>query len=149
MHKKHVHLCIYDVMNCTCLTKLNYISSRCRILHKQCSFLSYLMCNTISRRGGIICGPSEKINRRGKMIGHRGGIIISPFDAYWRTEVIINEIEYFILACDVAMKLVYDECLICMMTSSNGNILRVTGHLSGEPTVHRWIPHTKASDTQL
>ena len=28
-----------------------------------------------------------------------------------------------------------------MMTSSNGNILRVTGHLC-----HRWIPRTKASD---
>ena len=32
-----------------------------------------------------------------------------------------------------------------MMTSSNGNIFRVTGHLCGEFTCHRWIPHTKAS----
>ena len=29
-----------------------------------------------------------------------------------------------------------------MMTSSNGNIFRVTGHLCGEFTGHRWIPHT-------
>ena len=36
-----------------------------------------------------------------------------------------------------------------MMTSSNGNIFRVTGHLSGEFTVHRWIPHTKARDAEL
>ena len=36
-----------------------------------------------------------------------------------------------------------------MMTSSNGNILRVTGHLCGEFTGHRWIPHTKASDAEL
>ena len=28
-----------------------------------------------------------------------------------------------------------------MMTSSNGNIFRVTGHLCGELTGHRWIPH--------
>ena len=36
-----------------------------------------------------------------------------------------------------------------MMTSSNGNIFRVTGHLCGEFTGPRWIPHTKASDAQL
>ena len=36
-----------------------------------------------------------------------------------------------------------------MMTSSNGNIFRVTGHLCGEFTGHRWIPDTKASDAEL
>ena len=36
-----------------------------------------------------------------------------------------------------------------MMTSSNGNIFRVTGHLYGEFTGRRWIPHTKASDAEL
>ena len=36
-----------------------------------------------------------------------------------------------------------------MMTSSNGSIFRVTGHLCGEFTGPRWIPHTKASDAQL
>ena len=36
-----------------------------------------------------------------------------------------------------------------MMTSSNGNIFRVTGHLCGEFTGPRWIPHTKTSDTEL
>ena len=33
-----------------------------------------------------------------------------------------------------------------MMTSSNGNIFCVTGHLCGEFTGPRWIPRTKASD---
>ena len=33
-----------------------------------------------------------------------------------------------------------------MMTSSNGNIFRVTGHFCGEFTGLRWIPRTKASD---
>ena len=41
------------------------------------------------------------------------------------------------------------ECLYSMMTSSNGNIFRVTGPLSGEFTGHRWIPLTKASDAEL
>ena len=36
-----------------------------------------------------------------------------------------------------------------MMTSSNGNIFRVTGHLCGEFTGPRWIPHKKASDAEL
>ena len=36
-----------------------------------------------------------------------------------------------------------------MMTSSNGNIFRFTGHLWGEITGPRWIPHTKASDGEL
>ena len=37
-----------------------------------------------------------------------------------------------------------------MMTSSNGNtVFRVTGHLCGEFTGPRWIPHTKASDSEL
>ena len=35
------------------------------------------------------------------------------------------------------------------MTSSIGNIFRVTGHLRGEFTGHRWIPRTKASDAEL
>ena len=37
----------------------------------------------------------------------------------------------------------------CMMTSSNGNFFHVTGHLCGEFTGLRWIPHTKASDAVL
>ena len=36
-----------------------------------------------------------------------------------------------------------------MMTSSNGNIFRVTGLLFGEFTGVRWIPRTKASDAEL
>ena len=38
---------------------------------------------------------------------------------------------------------------IRMMTSSNGNIFRVTDPLCGEFTGPRWIPHTKASDAEL
>ena len=40
-------------------------------------------------------------------------------------------------------------CLHSMMTSSNGNMFRVTGHLCGEFTGDRWIPRTKASDAEL
>ena len=44
-------------------------------------------------------------------------------------------------------------CLVAlteiMMTTSNGNIFRVTGHLCREFTGPRWIPHTRASDAEL
>ena len=36
-----------------------------------------------------------------------------------------------------------------MMTSSNGNIFRVSGLLWRESTGHRWIPLTKASNAEL
>ena len=38
---------------------------------------------------------------------------------------------------------------IRMMTSSKGNIFRVTGHLGGESTGNQWIPLTKASDEEI
>ena len=41
------------------------------------------------------------------------------------------------------------EKSLFMMTSSNGNIFRVTGPLCGEITGHQWIPLTKASDVEL
>ena len=36
-----------------------------------------------------------------------------------------------------------------MMTSSNGNMFRVTGPLWGDSTGHRWTPVTKANDAEL
>ena len=38
---------------------------------------------------------------------------------------------------------------IHMMTSSNGNLFRVTGLLCGKCTGHRWIPRTKTIDAEL
>ena len=43
----------------------------------------------------------------------------------------------------------YQVTLQYMMTSSNGNIFRVTGSLCGEFTGLRWFPRTKASDAKL
>ena len=45
---------------------------------------------------------------------------------------------------------IYNEYVrLTMMTSSNENIFRVTGHLCGEFPGPRWIPHTKASNAEL
>ena len=46
-------------------------------------------------------------------------------------------------------KIDWQIIIIIIMTSSNGNIFRVTGHLCGEFTGPRWIPRTKASDAEL
>ena len=46
-------------------------------------------------------------------------------------------------------RLNYSIIFVTMITSSNGNIFRVTGHLWGEFIGPRWIPHTKASDAEL
>ena len=42
-----------------------------------------------------------------------------------------------------------DGLTLFMMTSSNGNIFRVTDHLCGEFTGRRWIIRTRASDAEL
>ena len=55
--------------------------------------------------------------------------------------------EYFV-SWDQSVSIELDQCN-GMMTSSNGNIFRVTGHLCGESTGHRWIPSTKASHTEF
>ena len=44
---------------------------------------------------------------------------------------------------------IYRSKYFCMMTSSNRNIFRVTGHLCGEFTAPRWIHRAKASDAEL
>ena len=59
------------------------------------------------------------------------GFVESPFCFGWSISGNSIEIVWFI-----------------MMTSSNGNIFGVTGHLCGEFTGHRWILHTKASDAE-
>ena len=38
---------------------------------------------------------------------------------------------------------------IILISSSNGNIFRVTDHLCGDFTGHRWISHTKAIDAEV
>ena len=42
-----------------------------------------------------------------------------------------------------------EQPVVSMMTSSNGNIFRVTGPLGGEFTGDRWIPRTNASGAEL
>ena len=66
--------------------------------------------------------------------------VIDPITAQFKSFVpYLHRINHFRL----------DNCLHAMMTSSNGNIFRVIGHLCGEFTGPRGIPHIKASDEEL
>ena len=56
---------------------------------------------------------------------------------------------YYLWICVNSMRSTPSTARFPMMTSSNGNIFRVTGHLCGEFTGPRWIPCTKASDAEL
>ena len=62
--------------------------------------------------------------------------------SWWRLMAVFR---VTIIPCGWAWNLELEN----MMTSSNGNIFRVTGHLRGDFTGPRWIPHTKASDAKF
>ena len=64
---------------------------------------------------------------------------------YWPFDRRIHQWISFAKASDVQPFILWHH----MMTSSNENIFRVTGHLCGEFTGPRWIPRTKASDAEL
>ena len=72
-----------------------------------------------------------------------------PDPLQWKPRVVM--VTDFVFTCG-AGGCRYDNLrctLVTMMTSSNGNLFRVTGLLWGESISHRWIPHTKASDAEL
>ena len=72
----------------------------------------------------------------------------NPFLRHLSSEAICMELVLWTLINNQCRRCTTAQCW-AMMTSSNGNIFRVTGHLCGEFTGHRWIPHTKASDAEL
>ena len=69
----------------------------------------------------------------------------------WRVSMVVTDgmTSADLLSVGVAYQAHHGESCFRMMTSSNGNIFCVTGHLCGEFTGHRWIPLTKASDAEL
>ena len=56
---------------------------------------------------------------------------------------------WFLRGCLFGRGLGEPGACVRIMESSNGNIFRVTGHLCGEFTGHRWIPRTKAGDAEI
>ena len=84
------------------------------------------------------------------MAGTRDLSVDAP--SQWETMLHWNIVSYWLGAYAKWSLRYYTETTIYeqhMMTSSNGDIFRVTGHLCGEFTGHQWIPHTKARDAEL
>ena len=75
------------------------------------------------------------------------------FPIYRHSRLLIKDtievLSYFVVPWYSSFYQCFQVYFIEMMTSSNGNIFRVTGHLCGEFTGPRWIPRTKASDAEL
>ena len=66
----------------------------------------------------------------------------------WNTTQIISKHCYFKHKCKKNLFFWFKR-YSDMMTSSNGNVFRVTGHLCGEFTGDRWISLTKTGDAEL
>ena len=79
-------------------------------------------------------------------VSHQGCLCLKVGKKYPECMHVHNEVVGSIMEWHLVC---YKNPCYFMMTSSNGNIFRVTGHLCGEFTGHRWIPHTKASDAEL
>ena len=80
--------------------------------------------------------------------GRNWGKLLSPFpscDQHFRVPGTGRWVIHCMLWCLPHLI----NVILNMMTSSNGNIFRVTGHLRGEFTGPRWIPHTKTSEAKL
>ena len=98
--------------------------------HYMCWELTYCFKPVISRLSSIL-ESDENIQNCGSQC------------RTWKTESSGSQrLKHFVC---ITISLYY----MFMMTSSNGNIFRVTGHLRGEFTGDRWSPHTKACDAEL
>ena len=64
-------------------------------------------------------------------------------------EIFLQSIAFIQATSSDELNMLIVEKKIIMMTSSNGDIFRATGHLCGEFIGLWWIPHTKASDAEL
>ena len=81
----------------------------------------------------------------------RAGLPVDSVSGYWAIEMTNNDswVDKMVTHTTTIQSLTRSSTLTMMMTSSNGNVFPVTGHLCGEFTGHRWIPRTKASDAEL
>ena len=82
-------------------------------------------------------------NERDGVSNHRRHYCIRRFTCKWMI------IAYMMRNYQTWYYISFFDWPLINMTSSNGNIFRVTGPLWGESTGHRWIPLTKADDAQL
>ena len=120
---------LYSVLN-----RMNlFCPGRCAQIFKKvyvfAKFCNYILCIFLNCQRFQVNNGSDNGNKH--YLGHCLQISMLQYRSPWGNTCSCNTVWYV------------------MMTSSNGNIFRVTGHLCGEFTGPRWIPHTKASDAEV
>ena len=82
-----------------------------------------------------------------QLLGLIGYQLVSQLPYWFKREEVIWNVT---TSCEMCTGVCCGFALLWlyMMTSSNENIFRVTGHLCGGFTGHRWIPRTNASDAE-
>ena len=96
----------------------------------------------------VTSGDQSNINMRGLFTWHNH-VYYKKYEAMMFAKVVkcVLALSNSVAVVDIYQK--HLQTAAIMMTSSNGNIFRVTGHLCGEFIGPRWIPCTKASDVEL
>ena len=121
------------------------------IMHPKHSAYLIQMTNTsISKLNGHMHIPYIKL------YPWKNAVLISISDnswmlsvfAYMRSWAFWSPLVEVMVWCQMALSHYLNQWWL-MMTSSNGNVFCVIGHLCVEFTGYRWIPRTKASDTEL
>ena len=95
-------------------------------------------------------GNKPLLARKGLCAGQVPKQYLNEWRLSWPTHICVirhrwGNLALYIISVDLLSK----RTQRAMMTSSNGNIFRVTGHLYGKFTGPRWISRTKASDAEL
>ena len=106
---------------------------------------------TMKLRSDLHSRTTPILRPDGRAMGCRSWVIWRKMTAIYREHSILSQIGPYVWlgSCHATVYttvLYWATSIRAMMTSSNGNIFRVTGPLCGEFTGHRWIPQTKASD---
>ena len=122
-----------------------------------CLVLRYYSCNFISHGNTpsvtVIDIFSIYFDRHTKVRIHsfdyRSTCILKQLQRLFKMEVAWKCYTWVVLNPGVCITDNFPCKRLLMMTSSNGNIFRVTGLLWGEFTGDRWIPLTKANDAEL
>ena len=138
------YFCIY-IMLCQQWNKTVKSSNQHKLLYicfGSCSCLCPIHWRQVLSREWR-CNWSMHIWVISKFIVYKGAAYIR---GWWN---IYMDIKSHSVGVSEATELLRQLWNMVMMTSSNGNIFRVTGLLCGEFTGPRWIPRTKASDAEI
>ena len=105
--------------------------------------LLQLMCQEVNGPPGILCIKQFSI------IAAQGNMTLFSQKCIEICAFYMSHNVWYEVRCGLLCLMIHHIVRMVMMTSSNGNIFRITGHLCGEFNSPWWIHRTKASDAEL